>query len=134
MPLTAAEWLSENSERQELAVMNIPLAMEAYAKYVASFAPKDVVEAIEKKYPHLERQEGLTYHSMKMHNDHADLLRTAALHGYSLAAGKSVRFAEWCSLNYIWDHGNAWHNKNMKDINVYTTEQLYALFKKESNG
>jgi len=34
-PLTAAEWLSENSERQELAVMNIPLAMEAYARYKA---------------------------------------------------------------------------------------------------
>jgi len=33
MPLTAAEWLSENSERQELAVMNIPLAMEAYNAY-----------------------------------------------------------------------------------------------------
>lgn len=35
MPLTAAEWLSENSERQELALMNIPLAMEAYARYKA---------------------------------------------------------------------------------------------------
>lgn len=35
MPLTAAEWLSENSERQELAVMNIPLAMELYARYKA---------------------------------------------------------------------------------------------------
>lgn len=34
-PLTAAEWLSENSERQELAVMNIPLAMELYACYKA---------------------------------------------------------------------------------------------------
>ena len=31
--LTAAEWLSENSERQELALQNIPLAMEAYARY-----------------------------------------------------------------------------------------------------
>lgn len=31
--LTSAEWLSENSERQELALQNIPLAMELYAKY-----------------------------------------------------------------------------------------------------
>lgn len=131
-PLTAAEWLEQNATTD-----SITQNMEQYAAYLhaeLSRPPKDVVEAIEKKYPHLERQEGLTYHSMKMHNDHADLLRTAALHGYSLAAGKSVRFAEWCSLNYIWDHGNTWHNKNMKDINVYTTEQLYSIFKKESNG
>lgn len=50
MPLTAAEWLSENSERQELAVMNIPLAMEAYAKYRADMESVRFGQWIKSKY------------------------------------------------------------------------------------
>lgn len=132
-PLTAAEWLSENSERQELAVMNIPLAMEAYAKYVASFVPKDVVEAIEKKYPvRYALCQNTDGSPSKMDTNKVE--RTAALRGYSLAAGGSVRFAEWLtysaqpkSISKQWWILNA-------DRKEYTTEQLFEIFKKESNG
>jgi hypothetical protein len=92
MPLTAAEWLEQKNSHRMYAVTTPTIAeIEEYARYYhaeLSRPPKDVVEAINEKYPHLERQEGLTYSSFKMHNDHADLLRLAALHGYSLAAGK----------------------------------------------
>lgn len=50
-PLTAAEWLSENSERQELAVMNIPLAMELYARYKADIECVEFAEwALQSSY------------------------------------------------------------------------------------
>lgn len=89
--LTAHQWLSESFERQELALQNIPLAMELYAKYretELSRPPKDVVEAIEKKYPLPDNPDlAATW----IFNDH---MRTAALHGYSLASGD-----KWISVS-----------------------------------
>lgn len=125
MPLTAAEWLSENSERQELAVMNIPLAMESYAKYVASFVPKDVVEAINEKYP------------TNCDNDDLECAvsidcNKAALHGYSLASGESIAFGQWIKSKYTIYNDVYW--LSLFGTGFYTTEQLHSLFKKESNG
>ena len=124
MPLTYNEWFEQH---KGIGGTPADYATE-YARYYASFVPDDVEKAIadyEDTALKMYNEDGMSF---------LDVVAEAARYGYSLAAGKSVRFAEWCSLNYIWDHGNTWHNKNMKDINVYTTEQLYSIFKKESNG
>lgn len=89
--LTAQEWLSENSERQELAVMNIPLAMELYAKYretELSRPPKDVVEAMH-EYEDIMLKEYLTETKGLR-----EVISAAALHGYSLASGD-----KWVSVS-----------------------------------
>lgn len=94
--LTASEWLSENSERQELALQNIPLAMELYAKYretELSRPTKDVVEAIEKAYP-VRYAICQNTDGSPSRTDTNKSERTAALHGYSLASGD-----KWVSVN-----------------------------------
>jgi len=95
--LTAAEWLSENSERQELALQNIPLAMELYAKYretELSRPPKDVVEAIEKKYPILYTKEEKLMVQGVAERDMLEMQQEAAKYGYSLASGD-----KWVSVS-----------------------------------
>lgn len=92
MPLTAAEWLKENSERQELAVMNIPLAMELYARYKADI--------------------------------------------------EAVAFGDWIMKSGYIEHNagdDEWTKKwvlytSDNDQEYVTTEMLYSIFKKESNG
>jgi len=127
MPLTAAEWLSENSERQELAVMNIPLAMELYAAYVTSFVPDDVEKAIEQKYPiHLVLCQNID--GSPAQRDANEDIRTAARYGASLAGRmEAVRFL---------DSIRSYERESLEPIafDERTTEQLYSLFKKESNG
>lgn len=134
-PLTAAEWLEQNATTDSLTQN-----MEQYARYYASFVPDDVEVAIEQKYPHLERQEGLTYSSYKLHNDHADLLRTAARYGASLAGRmEAVRFADWSmNNNYVPDviEKKYWLSDfdAPNGVEPFTTEQLYSIFKNDTNG
>lgn len=136
MKLTAQQWLSENSERQELALQNIPLAMELYAKYretELSRPPKDVVEAIEKAYPYSTAINDVSSATRRAHITGVQLQRNAALHGYSLASGEAVSFAEWIlQSSYVMEFGG-WTNIHRKD-GIITTAQLFELFKKERNG
>ena len=87
MPLTAAEWLSENIERQELAVMNIPLAMEAYNAYSASFVSDDVEKAIDEWIesngfvPQRDEEQSMAHRRNV-------ILKGGVEYGYSLAAGE----------------------------------------------
>lgn len=121
--------------------MNIPLAMELYAAYVTSFVPDDVEKAIEQEYKDIEYVDGgLSKGSIRMHNEHMDKLRTSARYGASLAGRmEAVRFAEWAmNNNYMPDVIEKKHWLSDFDapngVEPYTTEQLYSLFKKESNG
>lgn len=125
--LTAAEWLSENSERQELALQNIPLAMELYAKYretELSRPPKDVVEAIA-----AEGKKRTECHNLNQAEAgyNAKWFRRGGEYGYSLASGEAVAFL---------DSIRSYERESLEPIafDERTTEELYELFKKERNG
>ena len=138
MPLTAAEWLSENSERQELAVMNIPLAMELYARYYhseLSRPPKDVEEAIEEKYPYSTAINDVSSATRRAHISEVQLQRLAALHGCSLAAGEIERLDEWIyEKELAYQDGDWYWKEDIDGDQPMSLKTLYSLFKKESNG
>jgi len=134
MPLTYNEWFEEN---KGIGGTPADYATE-YARYYhteLSRPPKDVVEAIEEKYPYSTAINDVSSATRRAHISEVQLQRLAALHGYSLAAGESVRFGNWLHNN---SYEARWKAPNMrflvKDAKAYTTEQLYSLFKKESNG
>ena len=125
MPLTAAEWLRKTCPGATLMSF---IEADEYAAYVTSFVPDDVEKAIS-DYEDT---------ALKMYNEDGmsflEVVAEAALHGYSLASGESVAFAEWLtysaqpkSISKQWWILNA-------DRKEYTTSQLFDLFKKESNG
>ena len=127
--LTAAEWLSENSERQELAVMNIPLAMELYAKYretELSRPPKDVVDAID-EWIFSNGFIPLNDDEQNIADRHNVILKRGIEHGYSLASGEAVA---------LLDSIRSYERESLEPIafDERTTEELYELFKKERNG
>lgn len=136
MPLTAAEWLSENSERQELAVMNIPLAMELYAAYVTSFVPDDVEKEIEQKYPILYTKEEKLMVQGVSERDMLEMQQNAARYGASLAGRmEAVRFAEWIlKTEFKKDEDICFRAYKGTGSHQFTVTELYSIFKKESNG
>lgn len=135
MPLTAQQWITTNVPNWD--IQDFFRLTELYAKYYhaeLSRPPKDVVEAIE------------TYCEQQIPNanavdapycttgDRYEEIKAAALHGYSLAAGESVRFAEWKD-KHCQRFGDWWGTLYAGDGGkLYTTEQLFELFKKERNG
>lgn len=126
--LTSAEWLSENSERQELALQNIPLAMEAYARYretELSRPPKDVVEAID-EWIFSNGFIPLNDDEQNIADRHNVILKRGIEHGYSLASGDkwisvSERLPEIYTDVLVWVEG-----KEFISVAVYSNGEWEA--------
>lgn len=131
--LTAHEWLSENSERQELALQNIPLAMELYAKYreaELSRPPKDVVEAIE-----AQKEIYAPYSNVETWADKQEAFKDGGKYGYSLASGEFEQLDKWIyEKELVYQDGDWYWKEDTDGDQPMRLTTIYEIFKKERNG
>ena len=134
MPLTAAEWLRKTCPGATLMSF---IEADEYAAYVTSFVPDDVEKAIS-DYEDT---------ALKMYNEDGmsflEVVAEAARYGASLAGRmEAVAFGDWIMKSGYIEHNagdDEWTKKwvlytSDNDQEYVTTEMLYSLFKKESNG
>ncbi len=122
-PMTASEWFDTWGTPNQL------WNMTEFAKHVLSTSkpPANVEDAIN-GWVFINGYIAITDARQGIVDKQNALLTEAALFGYSLNGSDAVEFAEWILSNEKVKRSSSIKKPWTDDVELYTTEQLYAIF------